>query len=166
LVSFPYIKVCGLKFYIEPHVKVTSFNYNERHLNIKLKAKAYIHSYVVLQGSGDIEIGENTFIGSFSVIGSNESVKIGNYVMIAQAVSIRDTDHKFDKLDIPMNRQGITTSPVVIKDDVWIGYGAVITKGVTIGKGAIIGANAVVTKDIPDYAIAVGIPAKVIRYRT
>ena len=85
--------------------------------------------------------------------------------MIAQAVTIRDTDHNFQRTDISMIEQGITSSPVVIEDDVWIGHGVTITKGVTIGKGSIIAAGAVVTKDIPSYSIVGGIPAKVIKSR-
>lgn len=85
--------------------------------------------------------------------------------MIASSVSIRDTDHRFDRLDIPMISQGIVTAPIVIKDNVWIGHGAVITKGVTIESGAIIAANAVVTRDVPANAIMGGVPAKLIKYR-
>jgi len=85
--------------------------------------------------------------------------------MIADAVSIRDTNHNFKNINIPMRNQGINTSPIIIKDDVCIGYGAVINKGVTIGQGAIIGANAVVTKDVPEFAIVGGVPAKIIKYR-
>jgi len=61
--------------------------------------------------------------------------------------------------------QGITTAPVIIGNDVWIGYGAIINKGVTIGAGSIVAGNAVVTKDVPAYAIVGGIPAKILRYR-
>ena len=86
-------------------------------------------------------------------------------MMIADSVSIRDTDHEFSKLYEPMINQGIKTAPVIIKDNVWIGYGAVINKGVTIHSGAIIGANAVVTKDVPENCIVGGVPAKVIKQR-
>ncbi|MBR76462.1 MAG: acetyltransferase [Flavobacteriales bacterium] len=85
--------------------------------------------------------------------------------MIAQAVTIRDTDHNFNSIDLPMIKQGITTSSVLIDDDVWIGHGVIITKGVKIGKGSIIAAGAVVTKDIPAYSIAGGVPARVIKKR-
>jgi len=151
---------------IQERVTITSFNYNKKGLRIILNEKANIKHDVILQGSGDIVLGKNSFVGSFSVIGSNDLVKIGSDVMIAQSVSIRDTDHQFGKKEVPMNTQGITTAPVIIEDDVWVGYGAVITKGVRIGKGAIIGANAVVTKNVEPYSIMGGVPAKLIRYRT
>ncbi|NEQ84957.1 MAG: maltose O-acetyltransferase [Moorea sp. SIO2I5] len=71
-----------------------------------------------------------------------------------------------DRLDIPMMEQGVySKGPVVIGDDVWLGAGAIVLDGVRIGKGCIIGAGAVVTKDLPDYAVAIGVPARVIRMR-
>jgi len=79
---------------------------------------------------------------------------------------LRDTNHNFDRLDIPMKNQGFNTAPIIIEDDVWIGHGCVITQGVTIGKGAIVGSNAVVTKDVPELAIVGGVPAKLIKYRS
>lgn len=135
-------------------------------LTIEAGSNVRFHDFCIIQGSSRIKIGNNSFIGQFSVIGCNESIYIGKDVMIAQSVSIRDTDHVFSSLDIPMSEQGISTSPVIIEDDVWIGHGAVITKGVRIGKGAVIGANAVVTKDVPENAIVGGVPAKVIKFRT
>ena len=132
---------------------------------LTLGKRCKINNDVLLQGSGSIVLGENTFVGSYSIIGANESIIIGDNVMIAQSVSIRDHDHSFDRLDIPMCAQGITTSAIIIENDVWIGHGAIITKGVTIETGAIIAAGAVVTKDVPAYSIVAGVPAKVIKYR-
>jgi len=85
--------------------------------------------------------------------------------MIAQCVSIRDTDHNFEDCNIAMIDQGIVTDSIIIENDVWICHGAVVTRGVTIGKGSIIAANAVVTKDIEPYTIVGGIPAKLIKKR-
>ncbi|MBU2537741.1 MAG: acyltransferase [Proteobacteria bacterium] len=85
--------------------------------------------------------------------------------MIAQAVSIRDTDHAFEDANLPMTQQSIITSSVVVEDDVWIGHGATILKGVHVGKGAIIAAGAVVTRDVAPYSIVGGVPAKLIRNR-
>jgi acetyltransferase-like isoleucine patch superfamily enzyme len=150
---------------IEKRVQINQFNIGKNSLEIVMDLKSYIKHDVILQGSGKIYLGQRSYIGSYSVIGCNESIEIGKDVMIADAVSIRDTDHRFERLDIPMKDQGIVTAPVVIKDNVWIGYGAVITKGVTIESGAIIGANAVVTKDVPANAIVGGVPAKIIKFR-
>lgn len=165
LVNYPCIDFRSGAAIIEPRVKIKSFRYNNSYLRVFLSKNVYLNNYVILQGSGLLEIDEHSFIGSFSIIGVNESVKIGKNVMIAQGVSIRDTDHSFDLVDTPMIFQGIVTSPVIIDDDVWIGYGAVITKGLTIGRGSIIAANAVVTKNVPPYAIVGGVPAKIIRFR-
>ncbi|MFC3809468.1 acyltransferase [Lacihabitans lacunae] len=155
---------------IHPNARIRGFiriNLFKKYGNllINLKDRTSIFPNVIIQGSGTLEIGENSFIGSFTVLGINERITIGKNVMISQTVSIRDTDHVFKNCNTPMIQQGITTSPITIEEDVWIGYGAVITKGVNIGKGAIVGANAVVTKDVPPYAIVGGVPAKIIKYR-
>ena len=134
-------------------------------LKILLKNNSIIYNDVLIQGSGKFTLGERSFIGQFSVIGINEIVNIGNDVMIAQNVSIRDTDHAFERTDVPMNKQGITTAPVIIENDVWIGHGAILTKGIRIGTGAIVAGGSVVTKDVPKYTIVGGVPAKILKYR-
>lgn len=110
-----------------------------------------------------IEIGDGTSIHNYFHCGSAESIRIGRNVLIAGRVYITDHDHTFNNKNIPPIKAGLTISPVVIEDEVWIGEGAVILKGVTIGKRAVIGANAVVTKNVPAYAIVGGVPAKIIR---
>ncbi len=115
--------------------------------------------------------GQGIEIGDYSGIGVNcqtcGPIKIGNDVMMGPEVIILTQNHRFDRLDIPMWRQGFhPCEQVVIGDDVWIGTRAIILPGIRIGKGAIIGAGAVVTKDVPEYAIVGGVPAKVIKFRT
>jgi maltose O-acetyltransferase len=114
--------------------------------------------------------GSEIEIGDYSAIGVNckvyGSVKIGNDVMMGPDVIILTQNHRFDRLDIPMWQQGhYPPEPVVIGDDVWIGTHAILLPGVKIGKGAVIGAGAVVTKDVPEYAVVGGNPAKVIKFR-
>jgi acetyltransferase-like isoleucine patch superfamily enzyme len=162
---FPFVNLQKGSF-VEERVKIIPFWINNKKINITLETNAYIKNDVVMQGSGKIIIGRNSYISSYSVIGINESLKIGKNVMIADNVTIRDTNHAFNRLDIPMMQQGIVTSPIVIEDDVWIGHGVIITSGVTICTGAIVAAGAVVTKDVPAYAIVGGVPAKIIKYRT
>lgn len=110
-----------------------------------------------------IRIGDHTSIHLYFHCGAAESVRIGRNVLIAGRVYISDHDHVFDHPDLPPGRAGLKTAPVVIEDEVWIGEGAVILKGVTVGKRAVIGANAVVTKDVAPYTVVGGIPARVIK---
>ena len=111
-----------------------------------------------------LSLGNNSGIGIKCCI--NGPVTIGNNVMMGQEVIIYTTRHNDSRVDIPIMEQGMCkVSPVTICDDVWIGGRVIILPGVTIGQGSIIGAGAIVTKDIPPYSVAVGVPAKVVRNR-
>lgn len=114
---------------------------------------------------GYVEIGEHVFIGANGILGAGGGIRIGNQVLIGQCVNIHAENHNFVDPSRLINEQGVTYADVTIEDDVWIGSKATILAGVTVGQGAIIGAGAVVTKLIPPYAIAVGVPARVIGYR-
>lgn len=110
-------------------------------------------------------------IGDHSGIGVNCLVSgrtyIGNHVMMGPDCIMYSYSHAHDRLDISMDQQGFEDStPIHIGDDVWIGARVIVLPGVKIGSHCIIGAGAVVTKDVPDYAIVGGVPAKVLRYRT
>lgn len=109
---------------------------------------------------GVIEIGDRGFIGDFCVIVSRVQISIGTDCLIAERVTIRDQDHKVSPGKITA-QNGFETAPICIGNNVWIGAGAVITKGVSIGDNAVIGAGAVVTRDIPPGATAIGVPARV-----
>lgn len=153
---------------VEERVKVRSFTNNAnaaQQLKIVMKPNSLIKNYVMIQDSGLFELGERSYIGSYSVIGVNEKIQIGDQVMIADHFSAKDADHKFENVHIPMMLQGYTTRPVIIEDDVWIGHGVSITSGVKIGRGTVIAAGSVVIKDIPPYSVAGGVPAKVIKAR-
>lgn len=115
--------------------------------------------------NGSIQIGNRVGLNDYTYISALYGVTIGNNTRIGEFVSIRDNDHTFSRLDMPICHQGFTGTSIDIEDDVWIGRGVFVGKGVQIGQGAVIGANSVVTKDIPAYAVAVGSPAKVIKYR-
>jgi len=121
--------------------------------------------YFLATREGRIHIGNSVGINDHCYITSNYGITIGAHTRIAEFVSIRDYDHKFDDIAVPISKQGISGGPISIGEDCWIGRGVMITSGVTIGKGSVIGANAVVTRDIPDYSVAVGVPARVIRSR-
>jgi len=118
----------------------------------------------------NISIGNDVYIAPGAVFLSSDSeIMIGNKVLFGPNVTIITGDHSLDLrgkyiYDITEKRPG-EDLPVVLEDDVWVGTGAIILKGVTIKRGAIIAAGAIVTKDVPPYAIAGGIPARVLRYR-
>lgn len=80
-------------------------------------------------------------------------------------VTILSQTHNIERTDIPMGKQGMREAEVIIGNDVWIGMRSIIMPGVKIGDGAVIGAGAVVTKDVLDYAIVGGVPARIIKYR-
>ncbi len=113
--------------------------------------------------SAHITIGDNVRIMHYSVIGSESSVIIGDRAQIGEHSSIRDHDH--DASALSMHAAPVVCSPVSIGEDSWIGRGVAVLKGSCVGRGAVIGANAVVRGDVPPYAIAVGIPAHVVRIR-
>lgn len=118
-----------------------------------------------------IIIGNNVSLSDFCHIGATHYIKIGNNVLFGSKCYVTDHNHGIysgDRVqsdpDIPPVQRKLTAdSYVIIEDNVWIGDNVVILPGVRIGKGAIIGSNAVVTKDIPAYSIAVGIPARVVK---
>jgi acetyltransferase-like isoleucine patch superfamily enzyme len=113
--------------------------------------------------------GKNIEINDYVHIAAGEKIIIGNNVLIASKVFISDLNHgnyKGVNQDSPLskpNSRKLSTDPIIIKDNVWIGEGVCIMSGVTIGVGCVIGALSVVTKSIPDYSIAVGSPAKVVK---
>ncbi len=112
-----------------------------------------------------VSIGRHISINEWVFIDGWGGVTIGDYVRIAHRVSIISEDHLFDDLSLPIYTQGKIGKEVVINDDVWIGCGAIILKGVTIGRGAVIGAGSLVNKDVPEMAVVVGNPARVVKYR-
>lgn len=120
-------------------------------------------------GSGEMGegliVGNNSNIGSYAYIGCSGFVEIGNNVMISPRVSIYSENHVFSDNDIPMKEQGVHREFVKIEDDCWIAANSIILSGVTIGKGSVVSAGSVVTKDVPQYSVVGGVPAKVIKLR-
>jgi acetyltransferase-like isoleucine patch superfamily enzyme len=111
---------------------------------------------------GFFAMGDHSYIGCNAVMGAGGGIRIGNSVLIGQCVNVHAENHVFVDPNRLIREQGVTYQGVTIEDDVWIGSKATILDGVTIGRGAVIGAGAVVTRSIPAYSIAVGVPAKVI----
>lgn len=110
---------------------------------------------------GDVVIGNHTRIGLHNtVIGP---VTIGNHVNLAQGITVTALNHNFENPDQRIDEQGVSTNPVTIGDDIWIGANAVILPGVSIGSHSVVAAGAVVTKDVPPHSLVAGVPAKIIK---
>jgi acetyltransferase-like isoleucine patch superfamily enzyme len=115
--------------------------------------------------NGDILIEDRANIGFNCEIFSASRVRVGKDILMAAYTYLVGGDHLFDRIDIPVLQQGRTARGIDVGDGVWLGTHVVVTDGSTIGRDAIIVAGAVVVGDIPEFAIATGIPAKVIRDR-
>ena len=112
-------------------------------------------------GVGEVMIGDRTKIGlSNTIIGP---VSIGNDIRLAQNITLSGLNHKYTDVNLPIHVQGVSTAPIVIEDETWIGANVVVLAGVTIGKHCIVAAGSVVTKDIPSYSVAVGNPARLLK---
>jgi maltose O-acetyltransferase len=127
-------------------------------------------SFVVSDGAtikypDQIAVGDHVTINTGCFIVGRGGLTIGNDVMIGAGAKIVTTSHRHERTDIPMRVQGLETTPILIEDDVWLGFDVVVLPGATIRRGAIVGAGAVVSGEIPKYAIAAGSPARVIRTR-
>ncbi len=127
------------------------------------------HAWLNVNGERDdgratLVIGDGTYIGRFVHINAGQDVTIEPDVLISDRVYISDADHRHSDINVPIISQGLAVGGrVFLCSGSWIGIGAVIFPGVRIGRNAIVAANAVVTRDVPDYAVVGGVPAKVIK---
>jgi len=114
---------------------------------------------------GVVSIGAKTVLGQECTLSAFQHLSIGRECVIADRVMLIDFDHGTVEVDRPVRQQGIYKRDVRVGNNVWIGYGACVLRGVTVGDNAVIGTNAVVTTDVPANAVVGGVPAKVIRMR-
>lgn len=152
-------------------VKNWSFPFSElfRYIVLRLFAKD-IHTRAISDGvtiwfPWRLSMGKRSSLNRGVIIDATGEVSIGEGVRIAAYTCINTADHEYTDPEVYIVDQGFVIAEVVIEDDVWIGSGVQINKGVRIGKGSIIGSGSVVTKDIPPYSIAAGVPCKVLKKR-
>jgi len=128
----------------------------------ELGANSTIEDFSAINnGVGAVIIGDRTKIGlSNTIIGP---VTIGNDIRLAQNITLSGLNHNYQDVNIPIHVQGVSTSPIVIEDETWIGANVVVLAGVKVGRHSIIAAGSVVTKDIPPFSVAAGNPARVLK---
>jgi acetyltransferase-like isoleucine patch superfamily enzyme len=112
-----------------------------------------------------VRMGRNSGVDAYSFIGAAGLVEIGENVIMGQHVSFHAENHNYERTDIPIRHQGTRRQGIVIEDDCWVGSNATFLDGAHVGRGCVIGAGAVVRGTIPDYSVAVGIPARVVGTR-
>ena len=119
--------------------------------------------WITAPGEARVRIGSGTFLNIAVMVAAVELVEIGDHCMFANGCFISDGSHRFDDPDKPVPWQGFDSKgPTRVGDNVWCGAHVVITSGVTVGERCVIGANSVVTRDVPPFSIAAGVPAKVL----
>lgn len=129
---------------------------------VHIREHAWLNCIPQPTGKISLTIGSGSYLGRFIHINAYESVEIENDVLISDRVFISDVHHAFQDQNTPIISQGVTKpKPIKIKSGCWIGINACIMPGVSIGKNAIVAANSVVTRDVPDFSIARGVPAQI-----
>lgn len=162
-----YFRSLGVK--VQGYVWLRQVEIPRNFSDIELEAGCSLDNGVILLSSGEkssspkIYIGANTYINRNTFIDACLCLQIGRQCAIGPGCYITDHDHGLDN-NLPPLEQPLFAKPTKICDRVWLGANVVVLKGVTIGEGAVVGAGSVVTKDIPAGAVAVGVPAKVIKF--
>lgn len=151
--------VAGQGVYIGLHCALKGKN------NITLEDSVTVRPYAQIWSVGTVRIGRGSEIGERCRISIANSLNMGEKVLLSPNVYITDCDHEYCNLEVPVIDQGVVQrgQTVSIGDGSYIGINAVIVDNVKIGKHCVIGANSVVTKDVPDYCVAVGSPSRVIK---
>jgi acetyltransferase-like isoleucine patch superfamily enzyme len=154
----------GARSVLQPPIRVGGEHRIAVGSDVFVGAGAWLQAIPGPDGEGRIEIGDGTSLAGGCVLSSAVSVKLGPRVLFARNVYVADHRHAFADGTRAVLDQGIEqVAPVSIGDGAWLGENVVVGPGVTIGRGAVIGANAVVLDDVPERAVAVGAPARIVR---
>jgi len=121
-------------------------------------------SYIVA-GDSEVVVGPTTYVGHRCLMYGHAGIQIGRDVLLANDVQLICGNHTFSRRDVPIRAQPPEGKPIVVEDDVWLGASVIVLGGVTVGRGSVVGAGSVVTRSLPPYSIARGVPAKVVGVR-
>jgi len=143
---------------VRSNARLDIFPYNE----FRLGEKSIVEiNAIINNGVGNVLIGNDCIVGmSSTIIGP---ATIGNHVMIAQHVVLSGLNHDYQDINLPIKSQGVSKLPIFIGDETWIGANSIITAGVTIGKHCVVAGGSVVTRDVPDYTVVAGNPARILK---
>ena len=158
-----------------PHVILRGMVFLGKHVEIycrpgygRLEIGRWVHvgdGNAIRCHEGSLRIGDKAVFGRQNVINCYLDIEIGAATLLADWIYICDFDHVTSDIKLPIKDQGIVKSPVRVGPDCWIGTKVSVLRGTRVGRGCVLGAHAIVRGDIPDYAIAVGAPARVVRDR-
>ncbi len=163
LLSMHRFKKLDFSAMIYSPLRIEGSEYISIHRNVRIKKFAWLFAAKIDDFEPELIINEGCGIGDFSHISAVRKVIFGKNVLTGNGVLISDNMHSYEDINVPIIDQKIKfKGEVIIGDGAWIGENACVI-GAKVGKNSVIGANSVVTKDVPDYSVAAGIPARVIR---
>lgn len=158
------LKRCGLGLIVKKGVRINKPKQVCIGDRVSLDLYASIHLNKISENDPIVKIGNNVLIGAYSSIGCSNKIIIEDDVMFAPHVHITDRNHSYENVNIAINKQPANSpGSVFIGKESWLGYGVQVMPNVKIGKHCVIAAGSIVTRNIPDFSVAVGIPAKVIK---
>lgn len=175
----PFYLVRYWRFWIfrlrNPHIITEGFVFLGRHVEVyarrgygRLIIGRWVHigsGNAIRCHEGSLRIGDKCVFGKDNTVNCYLDIEFGAAALVADWVYICDFDHVFADVHVPIKDQGIVKSPVRIGPDVWLGTKATVLRGVQIGRGSVVAAHCLVNTDIPDFSVAVGVPARVVRNR-
>jgi acetyltransferase-like isoleucine patch superfamily enzyme len=137
-----------------------------RRATLRIGRWAWIgHGCKIRVHEGEVEIGAKTVMGQECTISAYQHVSIGRECILADRVMLIDFDHGVTEVERPVRLQGIYKRDVRVGNNVWVGYGACVLRGVRVGDNSIVGTSSVLTREVPENAVVGGVPARVIRVR-